>query len=122
RLPVAIAATAIVLMLGIGIAAQVRIQRDFRNQQLMHNFTGSLLRAITPGNKVERDAIAKLMEQGRLLSKEFSDQPLMQAELCEKMGDMLFPFGLLEPAEEQFRQASTLRQTKLGLGDARTLS
>ncbi len=122
RVAVLVGSLLIAVFLGIAAVGEARFRREATNRKLMNDFTQSLLQAITPSNKNSVDPTPQLMQQARVLSQRFAGEPLMQAELAEKLANVLFTFGQLEPAEEQFRTASTLRQKQLGLSDARTLA
>jgi tetratricopeptide (TPR) repeat protein len=121
RWPVSIGVAALVAAICWAGSSYIKLRRELQTAELVNSFTESVLRAIDSGNSDGRDVTSELMSRARLVTTRFTNNPQAQADVSERLGNVLYSLGQLEPAQEQFQQSATLRQRAFGAADARTL-
>ncbi|HEV8378168.1 MAG TPA: serine/threonine-protein kinase [Tepidisphaeraceae bacterium] len=122
RLPVSIAAASVILLISLGVAALMRIAEENATTQLINEFSKGVLDALDPANTGGPDKSAELSQKARELSAKFAHKPRIRADLTEKIARVLYTFGQLGPAEEQYGILAGLREKELGAADEKTLA
>src|SRR2546421_8999582 len=122
RLPVAIAATACMVLIFVGVVSLIRIAQETARTRLLNEFSEGVLAAIDPATNGSKDMTEQLSDRARKLSAKFDGDPRIRANLTEKIANILYTFGQLAPAEEQYQVVAQLREKELGIADEKTLA
>jgi tetratricopeptide (TPR) repeat protein len=121
RVAVSIAAAVLGVLISVGVTSQILIHQQAVKALRVSQFNQRLLWAMNPAES-GRDMTEELVTCARAASVEFADEPLVQADLLQKIGTSLYAFGQLEAAQAQFQMVVNLRTRHIGVDDARTLA
>ncbi|MFQ5572027.1 MAG: tetratricopeptide repeat protein, partial [Rhodothermales bacterium] len=115
------AALAMLAILAVGFAVAMALQQAKTAQEAtkteqVKDFLVSLFEMSDPdASKGETITAREMLDAGAArIETELADQPEVQAEMMDMMGEVYWKLGLYDPAQPLFERALTLRRTLLG--------
>ena len=121
RWSVSVAAATVIAGISWGVSSYRTLQHEIEAATAVNRFTESVLRAMDSGDIYSQDVTSDLISRAREVTARFDDNPKGQADVSQRLGNLLFNLGQLEAAQEQFERTAALRQKTMGAADATTL-